>query len=68
MINDRFKVIDGSLGSSLYADYGALWVRGHNARYTGKKLQSAVNSVEKWGNKWDFRFSVDKTQFSKKTH
>ena len=69
MINDIFSEVDASLGRSLYADDGALWVKGRNGNFAEKKLQAAVSTVEKWGNKWGFRFSVEKTQvicFSRK--
>lgn len=69
MINDIFSGVDASLGRSLYADDGALWARGRNAGAVQAKLQAAVCTVEEWGNKWGFRFSVEKTQvicFSKK--
>ncbi|XP_063075987.1 RNA-directed DNA polymerase from mobile element jockey [Engraulis encrasicolus] len=69
MINDIFSDIDANIGKSLYADDGALWVRGRNSAYICQKLQAAVSLVENWGVKWGFRFSVEKTQvicFSKR--
>jgi len=62
MINEVFSGVDDSIGRSLYADDGAIWVRGRNVAFVGKKLQAAVSNVENWGNRWGFRFSVDKTQ------
>lgn len=69
MINDVFTGIDASLRRSLCADDGALWIRGCTTMLIQKKLQTAVNRVEKSCNKWGFRFSVDKTHiicFSKR--
>lgn len=62
MINDIFDQIDRSVGRSLYADDGALWVRGRNLKYLEKKMQDAIVVVEEWANKWGFRMSVAKTQ------
>ncbi len=65
MINGIFEEI----GRSLYADDGALWIRGRNLSYLEKKMQKAIDIVESWTNQWGFRLSVAKTQvicFSKK--
>ena len=54
---------------ALYADDGALWKRGRNVQYVGKKIQRAVTAVDKWATQWGFRISVQKTKtmvFSKK--
>uniref|UniRef100_A0A8C1XU29 Uncharacterized protein n=1 Tax=Cyprinus carpio TaxID=7962 RepID=A0A8C1XU29_CYPCA len=69
MINDIFHNVDKGIGRSLYADDGALWKRGRNVSIVEKKIQKAVNEVEKWTNGWGFRFSLAKTKvicFSKK--
>lgn len=39
MINDIFDQVNGSVGKSLYADDGALWVRGQNVEYLRKKCK-----------------------------
>uniref|UniRef100_A0A3B5R9A6 Reverse transcriptase domain-containing protein n=1 Tax=Xiphophorus maculatus TaxID=8083 RepID=A0A3B5R9A6_XIPMA len=62
MINDIFDEIDSSIGKSLFADDGALWIRGHNLVYLQKKMQAAILKVEGWANKWGFRMSIAKTQ------
>lgn len=61
MINDVFSQVQGDIERSLFADDGALWKRGKNIEYIGKKLQEAVNVVEKWSYAWGFKFSVGKT-------
>lgn len=69
MINDVFAQVDRSIGKSLYADDGALWVRGRNLAYMQGKMQKAIQAVEQWANKWGFKMSVAKTQvicFSKR--
>lgn len=69
MINDIFGEIELGIGKALYADEGALWKRGKNLQYVGKKMQEAVDVVENWANQWGFLLSVAKTQvicFSKK--
>ncbi len=62
MINDIFTQVEHNVGKSLYADDGALWIRGRNISYVNKKIQAAIVEVEKWTNKWGFKLSVTKTQ------
>lgn len=62
MINDIFSQLEQSVGKSLYADDGALWVRGRNVLHVSKKMQAAIVDVEKWANKWGFKLSVEKTK------
>uniref|UniRef100_A0A671QSF3 Reverse transcriptase domain-containing protein n=1 Tax=Sinocyclocheilus anshuiensis TaxID=1608454 RepID=A0A671QSF3_9TELE len=62
MINDIFSQVEHNIGKSLYADDGALWIRGRNISYINKKMQDAIVDVEKWANKWGFKLSVSKTQ------
>lgn len=62
MINDVFQNVKIDIGRSLYADDGAIWKRGRNVSHVTKIIQTAVNEVEKWANKWSFRLSVAKTQ------
>uniref|UniRef100_A0A8D0CT46 RNase H type-1 domain-containing protein n=2 Tax=Sander lucioperca TaxID=283035 RepID=A0A8D0CT46_SANLU len=62
MINDVFCHVDQGVGRSLYADDGALWIRGRNVAFVNKKVQDAVAQVEGWTNRWGFRLSVAKTQ------
>lgn len=70
MINDIFCGIeDAAVHRALYADDGALWMRGRNVDHVKKKMQGAINIVERWAGEWGFRLSVEKTQvicFSKK--
>lgn len=62
MINDVFSRIDRSMGKSLFADDGAIWFRGKNIEYNLKKMQYALNEVEKWSGENGFKFSVEKTK------
>ena len=62
MINDIFEEVGGGISKSLFADDGALWVRGRNQKYLQKKLQAAVDTVEQSENRWGFKLSVAKTQ------
>lgn len=62
MINDVFSNVQSGIGKSLFADDGSLWKRGKNVKYTMKKVQEALTSVEDWGRKWGFRFSIEKTK------
>lgn len=61
MINDVFDEIENGIRRSLFADDGAIWVRGRNLDFIVKKIQEATKKVEDWSYKWGFRFSVDKT-------
>ncbi len=63
MINDIFNRIDQRMGRALYADDGALWVRGRNIDNLKVKMQSAIDKVEKWSYEWGFHLSIEKTQF-----
>ena len=51
MINEIFEEVGGGISKSLFADVGALWVRGRNQKYLQKKLQAAVDTVEQWANR-----------------
>uniref|UniRef100_A0A3B3Q2D7 Reverse transcriptase domain-containing protein n=1 Tax=Paramormyrops kingsleyae TaxID=1676925 RepID=A0A3B3Q2D7_9TELE len=62
MINDIYGHIQGDMGRSLFADDGALWKRGRNVEYIVKKLQEGIQQVERWGIKWSFKFSVEKSK------
>ena len=70
MINDIFDLIDDvRINRALYADDGALWIRGRKIGNITAKMQLAINKVEKWAFEWGFHLSVGKTQvicFSKK--
>lgn len=62
MINDIFENVEENIGKSLYADDGALWVRGRNLKYLQRKMQQAIEMVEEWANRWAVKMSVAKTQ------
>ncbi len=62
MINDVFVNVSEDIGTSLFADDGAVWKRGRNIEYTIRKVQNAIDKVVEWGYDWGFRFSIEKTQ------
>ncbi len=62
MINDKYVNLPAGMGRSLFADVGAIWIRGRNVEHTVKKVQDCIQQVEKWGIKWGFQFSVEKTK------
>ncbi|CAJ1057143.1 RNA-directed DNA polymerase from mobile element jockey [Xyrichtys novacula] len=62
MINDVFSEVPADIGSSLFADDGALWKRGRNTKHLVTKVQTAIDGVTEWGLDWGCRFSVEKTQ------
>ena len=45
MINDVFEDIGNGMGRSLFADDGAMWVRGRNLDFIMKKMQGAIKKV-----------------------
>lgn len=63
MINDMFSALSQGVGRSLYADDGALWVRGRNVPFIAQKLQGELDTVVKWAVAWGFKISVAKSQF-----
>lgn len=60
MINDIFSQGIQNVKKSLYADDGAIWMQGRNLSYVNKKMQVAINEVEKWASKWGLK--LDETQ------
>lgn len=63
MINDMFLDLNQGTGKSLYADDGALWVKGRNIPFITNKMQEELNTVVKWARKWGFKISVAKSKF-----
>ena len=61
MINDIFMNLDRRIGSALYADDGAIWVRGRNERLVTGKIKEAIGKVEEWSYNWGFKLSVSKS-------
>ena len=51
IINDICEEVGGGISKSLFADDGALWVRGRNQKYLQKKLQAADDTVEQCANR-----------------
>ena len=69
MINDIFMNVDRRIGSALYADDGAVWVRGRNTKHVMGIMKKAIKEVEEWSYNWGFKLSVSKSCymiFSKK--
>ncbi len=62
MINDKYVNLPAGMGRSLFADVGAIWKRGRHVEHIVKKVQDGTQQVEKWGIKWGFQFSVEKTK------
>ncbi|XDV25401.1 hypothetical protein PO909_029322 [Leuciscus waleckii] len=63
MINDVFDGVNQRINRALYADDGALWVRGRNIDNLQQRMQTAISQVGKWSFDWGFHLSVEKTQF-----
>ncbi|XP_035985721.1 uncharacterized protein LOC118559100 [Fundulus heteroclitus] len=61
MINDIFLNLDECIKSALYADDGAIWMRGRNVPHLAKNIKRAVNKIEKWSYEWGFKLSVSKS-------
>lgn len=69
MINYIFSKFDGCIKSALYADDGAIWMRGRNVSYVLGNIRKAIREVEMWSYKWGFKMSTRKScymMFTKK--
>ena len=53
--------VERNIGSSLYADDGAIWLRGKNYKRLMSSMQKNVVKVENWSYKWGFKMSIDKS-------
>lgn len=53
-----FENIPGDMGRSLFVGDGALQKKGRNLDHVVRKIQEEITSVESWGSKWGFKFSV----------
>ena len=47
--------------SSLYADDGAIWIRGRDNASVLKKIKEAILKVEQWSYNWGFKISTSKS-------
>lgn len=63
MIEYIFSSIPDGTGKSLFSDDGAPWTRGRNFQYIVKRMQEGISKGERWGIKWGFKFSSEKTKF-----
>ena len=61
MINDLFDHVNSPTQTSKFADDGAIWVKHRDISQIRKKLQSALDGVDQWCNKWGFTLSSEKT-------
>lgn len=50
------------MGCLLFVDNGAISTRDRNTEFTVKKIQDAINKIERWAFEWAFKFSVGKTK------
>lgn len=48
IINDVYSQVRPDIGRMLFADDGALWKRGRNVPYIVRKVQEAIDEVERW--------------------
>ena len=61
MIND-IKLSNTNVHLSLFADDIAIWIESKNLNTGILTLQQSLGELEKWSNKWGFRFSINKTK------
>ncbi len=61
MINDIFMNLDRRVGSALYADDGAIWVRGRDPIGVIHKIKEAIKKLEQWSHNWGFKLSSSKS-------
>ena len=60
MVNDLSDCIK-SCAISQFADDGAIWLSGKNSKYVEKKVQSDLDNINLWCEKWGFLISPTKT-------
>ena len=56
MIDDIFHDVPSDISRALYADDCSLWVQGRRIRPLINKLQTALNHVTSWTDRWVFIF------------
>ena len=61
MINGIFMNLDRRICASLYADDGAIWIRGRDNASVLKKIKEAILKVEQWSYNWGFKISTSKS-------
>ncbi len=61
MINYMFSNLGEHIKSALYADDGAIWMRGRNEKYVTEKIRKAIKKVEKLSYEWGFKISTSKS-------
>ena len=61
MINDILTCLDTCIQSALYADDGAIWMRGRHAPYLMENIARAIKKVERWSYNWGFKMSESKS-------
>lgn len=57
MINGIFMNLDRRIASALYADDGAVWIRGRESSSAPDKLKEAIVRVNKWSFNWGLKAS-----------
>ena len=62
MINDVFTDVPDDVSCALYADDCSMWVQGRRINSLAQKLQSALDLVSSWADRWGFTFSPHKCQ------
>lgn len=60
MINDIFAELPADISCALFADDCSLWVQGRRPLLLIEKMQTALNSVCQWTDRWGFLFSPPK--------
>lgn len=61
MINYIFTNLDGCIKLALYADDGAIWMRGRNENYVLENIGKAIEKVENWSYNWGYKLSTSKS-------
>jgi len=62
MINDLFSKCETDIQYSLYADDGAMWCCTHKTADAINKMQTALETLSEWSNKWGLNISPHKTK------
>ena len=61
MINDLPTPVDMMTRSSIFADDSAAWRSGRNVSFLNRKIQTQLDAVVDWSDRWGFKLSETKT-------
>ena len=61
MIDDIFHNKQKQVSTAKYADDATIWTSSRNIKTATKRIQAALNNLQKWAQQWGFIINTDKT-------